>query len=171
MKSPLRSSHRSPNLIHLIQTSLPITITITWPKLIPNWWAKEKLYYQRLSRAQWKYQAQQGGSMATLWVGLSPLSGHQPALRNFCRVIYLPDLTWYLWWTSSMRGGKGWISQKGDQRSDPQSSTEQANCKYGDQWSIQDDDPQRPAEQTTATRAHTHDVSWQGKPLWPPHWS
>ena len=34
--------------------------------------------HQRLVGAPQKYKAQQGGSMATLWVGTNPASGHQP---------------------------------------------------------------------------------------------
>ena len=102
-----------------------------------NWWAWEMVP----SKVGWgprKYQAQQGGSMETLWAGTSPTRSHQPARfhwRNFSEETYL---SWYLPWTTSLWAVEGagcWFGKIGDQSSDPQSSTEQANCKYGNQSS------------------------------------
>ena len=106
--------------------------------LIANWRAWE-LVPSQVDRGPLKYQAQQGGSMATLWAGTSPASCHQTAplqQRNFSGEAYLNR---YLPWTTSYEGWGGvaragrWIGKFDDQTSDLQSSAKQENCKYGDQ--------------------------------------
>ena len=62
---------------------------------------------QRLLGALWKYKAEEGGSLATLWTGTSPSSSHQPSLshwRNFCGKSCLKQ---YLLWPNSNEGWKG----------------------------------------------------------------
>ena len=77
--------------------------------------------HPRLVRALCKYQAQQGGSMATLWAGTSPASGHQPApshWRNFSgNLPYpMPTLNHFLWgWEGGW--GQNWQNRRPKQRS------------------------------------------------------
>ena len=110
-----------------------------------------------------KYQVEQGGSMATLWAGTSPESGHQsgPSFRGETHH------TRYLPWTTSYQGRtRRWIGKIGDQSSDPQSSTKQANCNCDDQGS----DPSKVsgADSCYYVDFCSHASTWQGKPLQPP---
>ena len=83
-----------------------------------------------------KYQVEQGGSMATLWAGTSPESGHQSGPSHWRNFSGETHHTRYLAWTTSYQGRTGrWIGKIGDQSSDPQSSTKQANCNCDDQSS------------------------------------
>ena len=97
--------------------------------------------HQRLVGSQWKYKAQQGGSMGSLWVGTSPASGHNPAPS-------LMELQWrflpYLIASVTQRG-LGWALSKGrDGSDDPQRSAEQATAKLWqpEQCSVQGSDSQ-----------------------------
>ena len=86
-----------------LQKVLLYTFLNSLPVELVNW------CYQRLVGALWKYQAQHGGSMATLGVGTSPASGHQPApshWRNFSGGTFL---TWYSYCKPlSCEGWEGW---------------------------------------------------------------
>ena len=86
--------------------------------------------HQRLVGALCKYQAQRGGSMATLWAGTSIITLKQLQWRNLPDTI--PTMNHFLWgvgragcWIGKQRWEKQWST----------SSTEQANCRYGDQSS------------------------------------
>jgi len=121
----------------IVQTNYKTSIIINF-KLFVNWLAWE-LVSSKFVGVLHIYQAQQGDSMATLWVGTSPASGHQPAPshgRNLSGETYLtqiiPTMKHFLW---GMGWAGHWIPKTGDQRIDPQSSTEQANYKYDEQTS------------------------------------
>ena len=75
-------------------------------KLIVKSWAWE-LVPLKVGEGPQKYKAYQGGSMATLWGGISPSSLHQPApsyWRNFSGETYLAQ---HLAWTDSYEGWEG----------------------------------------------------------------
>ena len=73
-----------------------------------------------------------------------PVSGNQPCKRPPTHTVTLKELQWrnlpdqiltmnhFLW---GMERARHWTGKLVDQRSDPQRSAEQANCKFGDQSS------------------------------------
>lgn len=81
-------------------------------------------------RGWYKYQAQQGGSMATLWAGTGIVALKQLQRRNLPDTI--PTMNHFLWGVG--RAGC-WIGKKRWEKQWSTSSTEQANCRYGDQSS------------------------------------
>ena len=94
----------------------------------------ENWCHQRLGGGGGKNN-RQGGSMATLWAGTSPASGHQEQRQiEGTSVENVPDpiltMNHFLW---GVGRAWHWIGKIGDQSSYPQSSTEQAYCKYGNQ--------------------------------------
>ena len=108
-----------------------------------------------------------GGSMATLWVGTSPASGHQPApshRRNFNGETYL---TGYLPWTTPYEGWEGLGTELA--KSGPKQWSTKLNWAsklpiwWPKQWSVQGSDPQRSAPQTTAFMVTRAQMQAHGK--------
>ena len=119
-----------------------------------------------------KYEAQQGSSMANLWTWTSAASGYQPApsrwrsfqwWRNLPNPI--PSVNRFLWGVGKVAC---WIGKIGEQISDPQRSTELANCKYGSirprQWSAKISRAGNSKHGYYSSQAST----WQSRPLQPP---
>ena len=117
-------------LISISVTKCPLNLFV---KPITNWCAWE-LVPSKVGGGGGKNN-RQGGSMTTLWAGTSPASGHQQQRHTEGNSVEnLPDpiltMNHFLWGVG--RAGH-WIGKIDNQSSDPQSSTEQANCSYGDQ--------------------------------------
>ena len=102
-------------------------------------------YHPRLVGALCKYQAEQGGSMATLWAGTSPASNHQPTpshWRNFSgNLPYpIPALNHFLWgWEGGW--GQDWQNGRPKQRSTKLNWASKLQIWWPKQWSVQGSDP------------------------------
>ena len=130
-------------------------------KLNINWWLGN-WSHQRLVGALLKYQAQQGGSMATLYKrepALQPTASHHCHTEETSEKKFSwPDTLHRFLWGVGRSGSR--IGKIGNQTrwSTKLNWASKLQIWWPMQWSVQGSDPQRSAEQTTtniATRAHT----------------
>ena len=112
----------------------------------------------------------------------NPLSGNQPCQRPPTSIVTLKTLEWRslpdpipYYEPLPMRGGKGWALNW--QNRQPKKWSTKLNWAskleiwWPKQWFVQGSDPQRTAQQTTASMVTTSSCAstWQGKSLWSPN--
>ena len=131
------------------------TVRLSWAPDLHSWWML--LMRVKLIADRWAWElvpSKVGAAAAKIPGTASRFHGNSVSRNNPCKhpptsTLILKEFQWrnlpgpppttdhFLWGVG--RAGH-WISKIGNQRSDPQSSTEQENCQYGDwpkQWFVQ----------------------------------
>ena len=106
-------------------------------KLIANWWPWKLVPSKvgggpvKIPGTAWRFHGNPvSGNQSCKWPPTSTVTLKELQWRNLPDPI--PTMNHFVW---GVRRARHWIGKIGKQSSDPKSSTEQANCKYGDQSS------------------------------------